>query len=164
LWQRASGAATISNLLNRAIGQRAGRQSGKESGSFLKKRTKKLLQIQAEPLRKGRSQLSKSFLLLFFKKAGLPAAGLTCGRLPGQLPFLKKSSKKLLSVFAAAFPDGAGADWLNGQRLACRRPMRASVALYRLSDFRQRHWPGRPGGATLAVCAAAGRVIVGCTW
>jgi hypothetical protein len=31
--------------------------------------------------------LSKSFLLLFFKKAGLPAAGLACGRLPGQLPF-----------------------------------------------------------------------------
>jgi hypothetical protein len=40
-----------------------------ESGSFLKKRTKKLLQIQAEPLRKGRSQLSKSFLLLFFQKS-----------------------------------------------------------------------------------------------
>jgi hypothetical protein len=45
--------------------------SGKESGSFLKKRTKKLLQIQAEPPRKGRSQLSKRFLLLFFKKADL---------------------------------------------------------------------------------------------
>jgi hypothetical protein len=57
----------------------------------LKKRTKKLLQLQAEPLRKGRSQLSKSFLLLFFKKAGLPAAGLTCGRLPGQLQ--KKNQK-----------------------------------------------------------------------
>jgi hypothetical protein len=40
----------------------------------LKKRTKKLCQIQAEPLRKGRSQLSKSLLLLFFKKEGLPAA------------------------------------------------------------------------------------------
>jgi hypothetical protein len=41
----------------------------------LKKRTKKLLQIQAEPLRKGRSQLSKSFLLLFSKKqAFLPPA------------------------------------------------------------------------------------------
>jgi hypothetical protein len=39
---------------------------GKASGSFLKKRTEKLLQIQAEPLRKGRSQFSKSFLLLFF--------------------------------------------------------------------------------------------------
>jgi hypothetical protein len=37
--------------------------SGKESGSFLKKRTKKLLQIQAEPLRKGRSQL-QAFLPL----------------------------------------------------------------------------------------------------
>jgi hypothetical protein len=68
--------------------------SGKASGAFLKKRTKKLLQIQAEPLRRGRSQMSKSFLLLFFKKAGLPAACLTCGRLPGQLPFLKKRSKK----------------------------------------------------------------------
>jgi hypothetical protein len=59
----------------------------------LKKRTKKLLQIQAEPLRKGRSQFSKSFLLLFFKKEGLPAACLTCGRLPGQLP--KKRQKRL---------------------------------------------------------------------
>jgi hypothetical protein len=59
--------------------------------SFLKRRTKKLLQIQAEPLRKGRSQLSKSFLLLFFKKAGLPAAGLTCGRLPGQLQTHQKT-------------------------------------------------------------------------
>jgi hypothetical protein len=57
---------------------------------FLKKRTKKLLQIQAEPLRKGRSQFGKSFLLLFFKKEGLPAACLTCGRLHGQLPFFKK--------------------------------------------------------------------------
>jgi hypothetical protein len=63
-----------------------------ESGSFLKNRTKKLLQIQAEPLRKGRSQLSKSFLLLFFKKQGRPAACLTCGRLPGQLPFFQRSS------------------------------------------------------------------------
>jgi hypothetical protein len=59
--------------------------------SFLKRRTKKLLQIQAEPLRKGRSQLSKSFLLLFFKKAGLPAAGLTCGHLPGQLQTHQKT-------------------------------------------------------------------------
>jgi hypothetical protein len=66
--------------------------SGKGSGSFLKKRTKKLLQIQAEPLRKGRSQFSKRFLLLFFKKEGLPAACLTCDRLPGQLPFFKKRS------------------------------------------------------------------------
>jgi hypothetical protein len=65
--------------------------SGKESGSFLKERTKKLLQIQAEPLRKGRSQFSKSFLLLFFKKEGLPAACLTCDRLPGQLQ--KKNQK-----------------------------------------------------------------------
>jgi hypothetical protein len=65
------------------------------SGSFLKKRTKKLLHIQAEPLRKGRSRFSKSFLLLFFKEAGLPAAGLTCGRRPGQLPFFQKSSPAL---------------------------------------------------------------------
>jgi hypothetical protein len=45
--------------------------SGKDeegSGSFLKKRTKKLLRVWAEPIRKGRSQTDKSFLLLFFKK------------------------------------------------------------------------------------------------
>jgi hypothetical protein len=42
--------------------------SGKESGSFLKKRTKKLLQIQAEPLRKGRSQLRKTFCFSVSKK------------------------------------------------------------------------------------------------
>jgi hypothetical protein len=61
----------------------------------LKKRTKKLLQIQAEPLRKGRSQLSKSFLLLFFKKAGLPAAGLPA---PAYLGSYKKRSKKRLRI------------------------------------------------------------------
>jgi hypothetical protein len=48
-----------------------------ERRSFLKKKTKKLLQIQAEPLRKGRSQLSKSFLFLFFKKEGLPRPALS---------------------------------------------------------------------------------------
>jgi hypothetical protein len=37
--------------------------SSKESGSFLKKKTKKLLHIQAEPLRKGRSQLRQEFAL-----------------------------------------------------------------------------------------------------
>jgi hypothetical protein len=51
--------------------------------------------------------LSKSFLLLFFKKAGLPAAGLTCGRLPGQLPFLQKRTKRLLIVLAPASEDTA---------------------------------------------------------
>ena len=35
---------------------------------FFEKKNQKILQIQAEPLRKGRSQLSKSFLLLFSKK------------------------------------------------------------------------------------------------
>jgi hypothetical protein len=34
----------------------------------LKKRSKKLLRVWAEPLRKSRSQIGKSFLLLFFKK------------------------------------------------------------------------------------------------
>jgi hypothetical protein len=53
--------------------------SGKASGAFSKKRTKKLLHIQAEPLRKGRSQLSKSFFFCVSKKQAflllaLPAA------------------------------------------------------------------------------------------
>jgi hypothetical protein len=69
---------------------------------FLEKRTKKLRQIRAGPLRKGRSQLSKSFLLLFFKKEGLPAACLTCDRLPGQLQFLLLFFKKeVLASFSA---------------------------------------------------------------
>jgi hypothetical protein len=50
---------------------RQGNRVNKESSSFLKKRTKKLLIIWAEPMRKDRSQADKSFLLLFFKKEGL---------------------------------------------------------------------------------------------
>jgi hypothetical protein len=42
------------------------------SGSFLKKRTKKLLPLEPRSIRKSRSQISKSFLLLFFKKEVLP--------------------------------------------------------------------------------------------
>jgi hypothetical protein len=76
--------------------------SGTGSGSFLKKRTKKLLQGQAEPLRKGRSQLSQSFLLLFFKKAGLPAACLTCGRLPGQL---REKNQTTFANVRRAYPE-----------------------------------------------------------
>jgi hypothetical protein len=38
------------------------------SSSFLQKRTKKLLPVWARCSRKGRSQMNKSFLLLFFKK------------------------------------------------------------------------------------------------
>jgi hypothetical protein len=41
---------------------------------FLKKRTKTLLFVWAEPIRRGRSQTDKSFLLLFFKKEVLSAA------------------------------------------------------------------------------------------
>jgi len=39
--------------------------------SFLKKRTKKLFESWAAPLRKGRRRISKSFLLLFSKKKAL---------------------------------------------------------------------------------------------
>jgi hypothetical protein len=46
---------------------RQGRRS-----SFLKKRTKKLLQQCARSSREDRSQNGQSFLLLFFKKEGLP--------------------------------------------------------------------------------------------
>jgi hypothetical protein len=43
------------------------------SSSFLKKRTKKLLPVWAEPVRRVGSQTIKSFLLLFFKKEVLPS-------------------------------------------------------------------------------------------
>jgi hypothetical protein len=66
-----------------------GRASGKASGSFLKKRTKKLLQIQAEPLRKGRSQADNSFLLLFFKKERLAF-------LPSRLTLHQRRGRKSL--------------------------------------------------------------------
>jgi hypothetical protein len=48
--------------------------------SFLKKGTKKLWLLPArEHLRIGpRTPTSKSFLLLFFKKEGLPASPVTC--------------------------------------------------------------------------------------
>jgi hypothetical protein len=52
------------------IASTAGKRQSKRC--FFEKRTKKRLQIQAEPPRKYRSQLSKSFLLLFFKKEDLP--------------------------------------------------------------------------------------------
>jgi hypothetical protein len=45
---------------------------GKEGRpSFLKKRSKKLLRIEARSIRKGRSQNNQKFLLLFSKKADL---------------------------------------------------------------------------------------------
>jgi hypothetical protein len=45
----------------------------KESSSFLKKRTKKLLFVSVRALRTSRiNQESKSFLFLFFKKEILP--------------------------------------------------------------------------------------------
>jgi hypothetical protein len=40
----------------------------KGSGSFLKKRTKKLLQVWAVPLRKDRSQTNQKFFASFFQK------------------------------------------------------------------------------------------------
>jgi hypothetical protein len=43
----------------------------KQACSFLKKRTKKLLQIWPRSILEGRSRTIKSFLLLFFKKEGL---------------------------------------------------------------------------------------------
>jgi hypothetical protein len=55
----------------------------KEKRFFFEKRTKKLLQIWAEPNREDRSQKFKSFLLLFFKKEGLTSACL-CFRQPRQ--------------------------------------------------------------------------------
>jgi hypothetical protein len=48
--------------------------AGEGSSSFLKKRTKKLLRVWPRSIRKGRSQMNKSFLLLFFKKEGLASA------------------------------------------------------------------------------------------
>jgi hypothetical protein len=47
------------------------RQEGRTS--FLKKRSKKLLQIWLRRLRGGSAQTRKSFLVLFFKKAPLSA-------------------------------------------------------------------------------------------
>jgi hypothetical protein len=38
---------------------------------FFEKKNQKTFESRAEPLRRGRSQMDKSFLLLFFKKEGL---------------------------------------------------------------------------------------------
>jgi hypothetical protein len=46
-----------------------------ESGSFLKKRTKKLLSITRWPAGESEAKFGKSFLLLFFKKEVLALAG-----------------------------------------------------------------------------------------
>jgi hypothetical protein len=44
-----------------------------ESGSVLKKRTKKLLQIRARSCRIDRTRNNQQFLLIFFRKEDLPA-------------------------------------------------------------------------------------------
>jgi hypothetical protein len=47
-------------------------QKEEESGSFLKKRTKKLFPVGAQAVAGGTHQMEKSFLVLFFKKELLP--------------------------------------------------------------------------------------------
>jgi hypothetical protein len=47
-------------------------RKGKEKSSFLKKRTKKLLLVLSRAYPASARQPYKSFLLLFFKKEGLP--------------------------------------------------------------------------------------------
>jgi hypothetical protein len=44
------------------------RRQVKGSGSFLKKRTKKLLLVWAEPIQIGRSQINQKFFASFFQK------------------------------------------------------------------------------------------------
>jgi hypothetical protein len=58
-------------MVNIGLLQKLG--EGREgSGSFLKKRTKKLLPVGARSFAGGTRQMDKSFLLLFFKKEALP--------------------------------------------------------------------------------------------
>jgi hypothetical protein len=45
-----------------------GERKKQESSSFLKKRTKKLLRVWAEPLRRGLSQNEQEFFASFFQK------------------------------------------------------------------------------------------------
>jgi hypothetical protein len=49
-------------------GARGGQSGKKGSSSFLKKRTKKLLRVWAEPIRRGRSQNEQKFFASFFQK------------------------------------------------------------------------------------------------
>jgi hypothetical protein len=51
-----------------------GNRVKEESGSFLKKITKKPLIVWAEPIRKGRSLNTQKFFASFFKKEGLALA------------------------------------------------------------------------------------------
>jgi hypothetical protein len=79
----AENSAHTSNNVSRPPGR-------SEKGSkafFFEKRTKKLLRVRARYSPRGRSQMNKSFLLLFFKKEGLAlpysfcpeeAAAITC--------------------------------------------------------------------------------------
>jgi hypothetical protein len=69
-----------------------------ESGSFLKKRTKKLLTVWGEPVRGDRRQVCKSFLLLFFKKEDLVSACLCFGRLIWQSPLLQRRGPFFLDL------------------------------------------------------------------
>jgi hypothetical protein len=51
----------------------AGGKLVKKECSFLKKRTKKLLNVWSRASRTGAAPMCKSFLLLFFKKEVLPS-------------------------------------------------------------------------------------------
>jgi hypothetical protein len=73
---RAFGAAIEDNIVNPVTGRRlawffAPRQQPEESGSFLKKRTKKLFVLWDVASSLPNPPENKSFLLLFFKKEAL---------------------------------------------------------------------------------------------
>jgi hypothetical protein len=59
-----------------------GNRVKEESGSFLKKRTKKLLLVWAEPIRKGRSRNRQKFFASFFQKRRPCLSLLAFTRLP----------------------------------------------------------------------------------
>jgi hypothetical protein len=64
-----------------------GSHGGQESSSFLKKRTKKLLFMWAEPIRKSRSKNSQKFFASFFQKEDFSVAlNFGCPRNQGKLP------------------------------------------------------------------------------
>jgi hypothetical protein len=69
LGERRGGSGAPSAIQNGIEAPRHGQAT--ESGSFLKKRTKKLLQNLAGPIRTGRSQNDQKFFASFFQKRSL---------------------------------------------------------------------------------------------
>jgi mono/diheme cytochrome c family protein len=124
--------------------------------SFLKKRTKKLLRVWAEPLRKSRSRNRQKFFASFFQKRRLTSA---CT----QFPWIRAATLCTLtwSTAWAAAPDGKS---IFGENCAmCHQPSgEGAVGLAPALAGTLKDFAGKPDGKTylsqIAVSGMAGSI------